>query len=129
MHSYHFFADGGSCARGQKVESELYDSIFGEKDRKAGKMKERSRQRKYGTHALAVHLMGKSGGGGGDVGDTNPSPENRRDGSSGVGGKGSGDRKGAKKRWVCFLFRGKGNRGCEVVSLLPSFLAVGAQDG
>lgn len=86
-----------------KVESELYDSIFGEKDRKAGKMKERSRQRKYGTHALASHLMGKpggeGGGAGGDGSGTDPSPQkDMRNGSSGVGGKGSGDRKGAKKR-------------------------------
>ncbi|CAM9259970.1 unnamed protein product, partial [Ectocarpus sp. 12 AP-2014] len=53
-----------SYLQNEEFESELYDEIFGEKDRLAGKAKEqRSRGRKYGTHALAAHLIGGSGGG------------------------------------------------------------------
>lgn len=49
-----------SYLQNDEFESELYDQIFGERDRREGKAKEKSRARKYGTHMLAAQLLGHS---------------------------------------------------------------------
>lgn len=46
-----------SYLQNDEFESVLYDQIFGERDRKEGKAKEKSRARKYGTHMLATQLL------------------------------------------------------------------------
>ena len=49
-----------SYLQNEEFESELYDQIFGERDRKAGKAREKSRARKYGTHSLAAQVFGSA---------------------------------------------------------------------
>ncbi|CAM9417070.1 unnamed protein product, partial [Laminaria digitata] len=85
-----------SYLQNDEIESELYDTIFGEKDRKAGKGKERSRGRKYGTHALAAHFVGTEtlAPEGGDEGTDAPGGKSRVGGGNSRGGGkgGKGDR-------------------------------------
>ncbi|CAM9600814.1 unnamed protein product [Scytosiphon promiscuus] len=81
-----------SYLQNEEFESELYDEIFGERDRLAGKEEQRSkgRNRKYGTHALAAHLIGGGGGRGGGGGATATASA-----APGVGGRAGGSGPGA----------------------------------
>lgn len=84
-----------------QVESELWDLIFGDKYKKeSNKNKERSRGRKYGSHALARRLLG-GGGLGGEVINTSDvsASSGGRSGIGSSGGGAAGDRDGVISRY------------------------------